>query len=402
MQELFKLSPDNIPLIKKASITAAEAFMDDPSTLYSIPDEGKRANLHYAFEYYIRTSIARGAEVYLTSANCEGVAIWFYSEARSPYGLLSRIGNPLLPLRCGWRFILGSMYEYRLTDRIKKLYAPRPYEYLALLAVNPVNQKKGYASALLNPMLKKADEQRLPCYLETQNMKNVKMYNYFGFEVVYETSMPKSNLPEFMMLRRQVSSFKPVHDRIWELAFPYQDKRNDTGHAEVTLHFARILQALEKGDEDVIVPAIMLHDIGWSQVPDRMLVFDRNASKEDRKRVVTSHQQYSVELARPILEKVGYSPALIEEILEIISQHDTRKGFISKNDGLVRDADKLWRVSKRGVAAAINRGKKDIKEPFRFPGHGGNRKGYYYSESAKRIDSKEIEDRKRETGSNEQ
>jgi len=43
---------------------------------------------------------------------------------------------------------------------------------------------------------------------------------------------------------------------------------------------------------------------------------------------------------------------LVPEILEIISHTDTRKGFISKNEGLVRDADKLWRTSQRGFAAA--------------------------------------------------
>jgi len=188
------------------------------------------------------------------------------------------------------------------------------------------------------------------------------------------------------------------------MATEYQDKRNDAGHAEVTLHFARILLDLEKGNEDVIVPAIMLHDIGWSQVTDRMTVFDRKAAKEDRKRVVMQHQQHSVELARGILNQVGYDPGLIEEILEIISQHDTRKGFISKNDGLVRDADKLWRVSKRGVNAAESRDIKDddknkFKKQFRRMAAANDRKDYLYSEAAKRIARQQIEDRKRETKS---
>ena len=147
---------------------------------------------------------------------------------------------------------------------------------------------------------------------------------------------------------------KDIFQQIWELALPYQDKREDLGHAEVTLHYAQILLGLEGGDEDIVIPAIMLHDIGWSQLTQEewLVVFNLNAKDEDKTAVQLKHQTAGVELARTILSKVNYPKEMTDEILEIISQHDTRDGFISKNEGLVRDADKLWRTSKVGFAAS--------------------------------------------------
>ncbi len=53
-------------------------------------------------------------------------------------------------------------------------------------------------------------------------------------------------------------------------------------------------------------------------------------------------------MARDILEKVGYDQGKMDEILAIIEGHDSRLEAISRNDQIVKDADKLWRFSTRG------------------------------------------------------
>ncbi len=150
---------------------------------------------------------------------------------------------------------------------------------------------------------------------------------------------------------------KNIFNQIWAMALPYQDQRDDPGHAEVALAFAQRLLRYEEGDRDVIIPAIILHDIGYSQIPKekRMKIFERKAKRIDRLAVQYEHQIAGVLLARKILESVDYLPEKISEILEIISQHDTRKGFISQNEGLTRDADKLWRYSRRCLEAGEKR-----------------------------------------------
>jgi HD superfamily phosphodiesterase len=179
---------------------------------------------------------------------------------------------------------------------------------------------------------------------------------------------------------------KEVFNKIWELALPYQDKRDDPGHAEITLRYAIELVALEKGDEDIVIPAIILHDVGYSQLPKerRLLVFNRDARDQDRRTVVFEHQIESIKLAAKILRQVDYPDELTDEILEIISQHDTREGFISKNEGIVRDADKLWRTSKERYAVAEARPKPTEEERLKKLEEDINKPNYFYSETAKR------------------
>jgi|GEM_PF-138384 len=180
---------------------------------------------------------------------------------------------------------------------------------------------------------------------------------------------------------------KEIFNRIWELALPYQDKRDDTGHAEVSLRYAMELVTKENANEDVVIPAIILHDVGYSQLTKerRLTVFNMGARDDDRRAAVFEHQVESVKLAIKILRQVDYPSDLTDEILEIISQHDTRDGFISQNEGLVRDADKLWRTSKQGTFVAEARVKAREPERFKMMEEGIKKPKYFYSETARKM-----------------
>ena len=62
---------------------------------------------------------------------------------------------------------------------------------------------------------------------------------------------------------------KAIHRKILELSLPYQDKRDDKGHARTVTDFAIMLLKTERADPDVVIPAAILHDIGWSKMPKK-------------------------------------------------------------------------------------------------------------------------------------
>ncbi|QJB58030.1 HD domain-containing protein [Pseudodesulfovibrio sp. zrk46] len=191
---------------------------------------------------------------------------------------------------------------------------------------------------------------------------------------------------------------KTIHTEIWNRALPFQDKRDDAGHAFITLEYAKQLVDLENGDPDVVLPAIILHDTGWSRLSreEWMVVFSPTATAEDEMVVRLRHQEEGVNIAREILETMDYSTALTEEIVEIISEHDTRKGFISNNEGLMRDADKLWRFSKTGFDADVERFEIEPQSLYdklvgQIPSE-----GFFYSETSRQLAYQELERRKKE------
>lgn len=153
---------------------------------------------------------------------------------------------------------------------------------------------------------------------------------------------------------------KDIFAAIWRRALPYQDKRNDKGHAAIATRYARrLLKQIPDANVRIVNPAIMLHDIGWSQMPpDKILIAYNPPSKEAEYTARLEHQLYALDLALKILHSVHFYPELIGPILTIIAQHDTRKGWHSLEDAVVRDADKLWRYKtpQHLVVTASNKG----------------------------------------------
>ena len=145
---------------------------------------------------------------------------------------------------------------------------------------------------------------------------------------------------------------KNGYRKIWELAQPYLNTRQNDTHTEISLRFACRLLEQEEGDEEVVIPAIILHDVGWKQVPEnvQLKAFGPKATMPEWNRV---HEVEGARIAKEILQKVKYDQEKTEAILEIIEGHDSRKEPLSLNDKLVKDADKLWRYTKNGIE--INR-----------------------------------------------
>ena len=77
----------------------------------------------------------------------------------------------------------------------------RAHAYLWGLAVVPGQQGKGIGTALMQPVLAKADAEKIPVYLATHEEKNVRYYQRYGFDLIHTTRIPKYDLSIWCMLR---------------------------------------------------------------------------------------------------------------------------------------------------------------------------------------------------------
>lgn len=143
--------------------------------------------------------------------------------------------------------------------------------------------------------------------------------------------------------------FLPRDLPLWEAAKPYLDVRNNDEHTIVAYGLARALIAQTPGaDPSVILPAVVLHDVGWKRVPEELLLLaiGRRPSRPD---LVRDHELYGVEIARGILESVRPEGVDIDAVLDIIDGHDTVKHAKNLNDAVMKDADKGWRTTPHGM-----------------------------------------------------
>ncbi|NWG01630.1 MAG: HD domain-containing protein [Syntrophaceae bacterium] len=147
---------------------------------------------------------------------------------------------------------------------------------------------------------------------------------------------------------------KPTYKKIYELAKPFLRTRKNLIHTRIALRYALKLLKSEKGEEDVVIPAIILHDVGWKAIPKHLhlTAFGPNPSNPKLARV---HEREGAKMARILLNDLHYLPIKINEISHIIGGHDSRKRAISLSDRIVKDADKLWRYSRTGVKVETER-----------------------------------------------
>lgn len=144
-----------------------------------------------------------------------------------------------------------------------------------------------------------------------------------------------------------------VHERIYAMAKPHLNTRKNDIHVAISYDFACRLLDAEPGDPDVVIPAIICHDLGWIKVPEHMQLKAFGPSFDPELRRI--HEIEGVKLARGILKQVNYSKVKTAEILEIIDGHDSRSQAISDSDKIVKDADKLFRYTATGLAIDIQR-----------------------------------------------
>ena len=77
-----------------------------------------------------------------------------------------------------------------------------PHIFLFIMAVSKEFQGKGFRGKFLRAIIEKSELEKLRIYLETQNEKNVSLYEHFGFNVVKKIDMPDPvNLPMWLMVR---------------------------------------------------------------------------------------------------------------------------------------------------------------------------------------------------------
>ena len=187
--------------IERIAEVLARAFWSDPQMLWLLPDEADRARL---LPWLMTTSIRfslRAGEAW-TTPDLAGLALWLPPGARPP-GLVAtlRSGAIAAPFKLGWeRFNRFTMLAAR-ADQLRKRVMHEPHWHLAGLGVEPSAQRSGIGSALLQPVLARADASGAACYLETYTPANVAFYARLGFVVSAEEELV-ADAPRIWAMRR--------------------------------------------------------------------------------------------------------------------------------------------------------------------------------------------------------
>jgi len=189
------------PDVANAARVLARSFPDDPMIRYVFLDEPEaERKMLLLFKVIVRYGLTYG-EVYAPSSNIEGVAIWhtsdnnIWDQAKLEECGLSEFSSQVSPAVMEKIVLLDDFAISR-----KKMNVPFRHWYLAFIGVDPEHHGKGFASALIKPMLERIDRENMPCYLETATEKNAAIYGHLGFKLIEKVLVPGTNVYLYTML----------------------------------------------------------------------------------------------------------------------------------------------------------------------------------------------------------
>jgi ribosomal protein S18 acetylase RimI-like enzyme len=195
ISNLYKLGKKDI---KKTADVLVDAYTEDPMMKIVFKDDNQR---RIQFEMMIKFCMKYG-EVYSPSENLEGVMAFLPYEHRDmSVWRIFRSGGFFQSMKL---ISLRKMMDQtvKVIEETKKNLDIGPYIYLFIIGVTLDFQGKGFGGKLLRALVEKADNERKPMYLETQNEKNVSLYEKYGFHVVETKELPEPmNLPFWFMVR---------------------------------------------------------------------------------------------------------------------------------------------------------------------------------------------------------
>jgi len=187
---------------------------------------------------------------------------------------------------------------------------------------------------------------------------------------------------------------KPIYQKIFDRAKPFLRTRKNLIHTKIALRYALTLLNHEKGDEAVVIPSIILHDVGWKTIPEHLHLTAFGPSPSNPK-LARVHEVEGAKIAKTILEGLHYPPEKVKEICKIIRGHDSRKRAISPSDRMIKDADKLFRYSRKGMAIDSDRFNVPRKIHINFLED--QIETWFFLSPSKELARKELTHRKKET-----
>jgi HD superfamily phosphodiesterase len=174
----------------------------------------------------------------------------------------------------------------------------------------------------------------------------------------------KKEMDMKMEMEMEMEMEREMDNLLFDLARPYLTVRLNQEHTEICYLFARELQEKLGGIKEIIFLAIILHDVGWSAVPQELL--PKAFGPKSDPSINRIHEIEGAKIAAVLLRQVPLENAVRQEICRIVISHDSGSNPHTLEEKIVKDADKLFRFSPRGFAIDAERFNVDAGEYWHF------------------------------------
>jgi len=174
----------------------SESFAQDPMFNWIFP----RKQLYRAYFHLLIQEVYLPVGMIHTDTQMRATALWLPPQQRF------QVAPTLSLLKLAWELVyhegLKPLGRIRQQGRIFARHLPRePHYYLQFIGASCSHQGQGLGSTLLSYGTQICDEQAMPAYLESSNLRNVPLYERHGFKVIAKEQLPGQGPTIYFMWR---------------------------------------------------------------------------------------------------------------------------------------------------------------------------------------------------------
>jgi GNAT superfamily N-acetyltransferase len=181
---MYVIQPKDLP---KASSILGQAFRNYPLFEHVLPNSASRIDqMKHLCHFLLRLGMSKGMVIAPSDA-LEGVSIWLPSKG-FPNSTMEAVRAGLLNLllhvnvRAFGRFIeIGN-----IKGRKRAEIVGGSYWFCDMIGVDPLLQGRGVGRYMIETQLDYLDKAKMPCYLETSEVRNIVYYQKYGFDLIYQ------------------------------------------------------------------------------------------------------------------------------------------------------------------------------------------------------------------------
>lgn len=180
----------------------ADSHTNYPAFTHLFPNQEQRSRVLQR----LMTGVARDAQLFgEIYAQSEGSACsarrcgCLPAGSHGPTWRKLKAGAIFLPLL--WHTRPSTSRFFALGANAEKAAPAEPHWNLQVLGIRREAQGQGLGSRLLQPALPRADQDGIPCYLETADPANLDFYQRFGFELDRQHQLVPHGPPHYSMRR---------------------------------------------------------------------------------------------------------------------------------------------------------------------------------------------------------
>lgn len=174
------------------------------------------------------------------------------------------------------------------------------------------------------------------------------------------------------------------YEKIWELATPYLKQgvmKDFVLHTQNVVNSMELLIEGEGGDRDILIPAAILHDVGFSKVSKEL---QTNGDLEKKREAQRQHLEFAKDIIQEILLSAGYNQADIDKVIDIVKVHKFHETDVLSEQMLI-DADNLSDTFKDQFESDVKAYGTTPEKCYEY-----RTRNTYYTKTAKEIAEKQM------------